>query len=283
MNNSEWRLLCVSVPCTDSEIVSDFLWSRGVVAIEEIVHSDMVELRTSYGDEVDQLAREVLHAFPNANVSIADAERDVSDTWREFVEPTVIDTGLRIVPSWHSHDTQSGVDDVLIDPEDVFGLGNHPTTVGALRLGRRHVPPHSTLFDYGCGSGVLAIAMSKTHDCTPMAYDIADNAQEIVTRNAHRNGVEVQWSEPGSRHDSLNYRQIDSARQFDVVMANILAPVLREIAPTIQAMTHNGSLIILSGMRTDQIDSVMQQYAWCDLVDRCEIEGWVSVCLQVRG
>lgn len=276
MSKSELRLLCVYVASTESEIVSDYLWSRGVVAIEEINHWDKVELRTSYGDEVGQLAHDVRLAFPEAKVSIADARRDLADTWRDFAKPIEIDSSLRIVPSWHDEETPPGCTDIFIDPEDVFGLGNHPTTIGVLRLGRQHIPSNSTLFDFGSGSGVLAIAMVKTHHCTAAVYDIADNAEDVISRNALRNNVEVLWHTP----DAVSASRV-TRHEFDVVLANILAPVLREVAPTIRQMTHLDSLVILSGMRADQWESVSSHYDWCNVVDQCEIEGWLSVCLRV--
>lgn len=276
MSNSEWRLLCVFVVHTDAEIVSDYLWSRGVVAIEEIDHGDRIELRTSYGDEVDQLAHDVRFVFPESTVTTVDAGRDVADTWREFAKPIVIDPTLRIVPSWHDEETPAGCTDILIDPEDVFGLGNHPTTIGALQLARAHVSAKSSLFDFGSGSGVLAIAMAKTHGCDAVVYDIANNAEDVIFRNAQRNNVEVMWCEPDT--GALPNR---TRNEFDVVLANILAPVLREIAPTIHAMTHRDSLIVLSGMRKEHWSNVMPCYNWCDVVDECVIDGWISVCLRV--
>lgn len=276
MSNSEWRLLCVFVTCAESEIVSDYLWSRGVVAIEEINHGDQCELRTSYGDEVSQLARDVALAFPEATVSVADAQRDIADTWRDFAEPINVDSTLRIVPSWHVEETPAGCVDILIDPEDVFGLGNHPTTIGALQIARKHIPTHSSLFDYGSGSGVLAIAMAKTHRCDAAVYDIADSAEDVITRNARRNNIELVWRTP-----HLDSQTEEIFHKYDAVLANILAPVLREIAPSIRAMTRIDSLIVLSGMREEQWETVWPYYTWCDVVDQRVNEGWLSVCLQV--
>jgi ribosomal protein L11 methyltransferase len=278
MNSPEhWHLLSVLVPRADIEIVADYLWSRGVVAIEEIDHmegtsGDVIELRTSYGDEIDQLSQDVSLAFPHVRLETVIEERSIADTWRPFAQPVSIDETLRLVPSWQKQNVSEvpGVVDIAIDPEDVFGLGNHPTTIGALRLARKHVDHESTVFDYGCGSGVLGIALARTRACVVSAYDIADNAREVISRNAHLNDVQVSWvSSP-----------INVPQTFDVVLANILAPVLREIASNINTMTRVGSLVVLSGMRAEQWASVQESYSWCDEVDTLTIDGWITVVLR---
>lgn len=270
---AHWHLLNIEVSSTASEVVSDYLWSRGVAAIEEINNGDVIELRTSYGDEVETLAHDIRERFPEVVVTQIVADQSIANTWREFATPIDIDETLRIVPSWSNVDAGDGATDVLIDPEDVFGLGNHPTTIGALRLARTHVAPHSTLFDFGCGSGVLAIAMAKTHHCATTAHDIADNAAEVVSRNARTNNVEVRWATS----------PIKPTQKFDAVLANILAPVLCEIAPVVRKITSAHSLVVLAGMRTEQWEDVKSYYTWCEEKESLTIDGWYAVALQVKS
>lgn len=99
-SDSQWRLLCVTVPQQDSEVVSDYLWSRGVAAIEEIDKGDFTELRTSYGNELDELSADVSTRFPQVVIEELGVFRDIADTWRDFAAPVVVDATLRIVPSW---------------------------------------------------------------------------------------------------------------------------------------------------------------------------------------
>ncbi len=276
-SSKHWHLLSLLVPRSEVEIVADYLWSRGVAAIEEIDHgndssTDVIELRTSYGDKVDQLSQDVTLAFPHVRLKKLVEERSIADRWREFAQAVFIDESLRLVPSWQKDDVAeiAGVVDIAIDPEDVFGLGNHPTTIGALRLARKYVDNKSTVFDYGCGSGVLGIALARTRSCLVSAYDIADSAKAVVSRNAHVNDVQVLWvASPMHVHYA-----------FDVVLANILAPVLREIATNIHTLTRVGSLVLLSGMRAEQWESVQVNYSWCDVVDALTIDGWMSVVLR---
>ena len=279
--SSEWQLLAVAVSDTEIDIVSDYLWSRGVVAIEEIRTGDVTELRTSYGNEVEQLSRDLQQRFPHLAVRHIKTDRAVADTWREFAQPVHIDDTLQIVPLWQATDARASMSDsnstVFIDPEDVFGLGNHPTTVAALRLARRHVRSGSTVFDFGCGSGVLAIAMAKTHGCDVVAHDIAENAEEIVASNARANNVDVRWATT-----PLDTTPLNTGTTYDTVLANILAPVLRDISSVIREITHHGSLIVLAGMRAEQWPSVQEHYEWCAEIDSVTIDGWHSVVLSVR-
>jgi len=273
----QWRLLCVTVPQQDSDVVADYLWSRGVAAIEEINKGEFVELRTSYGSEVEELSVDVSTRFPQVIIEHVEILRGVADTWRDFAEPVVIDATLRIVPSWtdQSVSHSENIIDILIDPEDVFGLGNHPTTIGALRLARRHAPHHSTVLDFGAGSGVLAISMAKTHHCCVSAFDIADNSREVVSRNAERNDVDISWIDLSSQHSS------NTDNSYDVILANILAPVLCDIAPVVKQLSRKGTAIILAGMRDEQWENVHNHYQWCEFIESISIEGWTSVCLRM--
>lgn len=274
---TDWQLLSVRTDASHCEIIADYLWSIGVAAIEQIDNGDEIELRTSVGVQSSEIAATLNEKFPTAQVSQLLIDRGVSDTWRQHVQPVWVDESLVIVPSWltvESEDLANNsptVAQVLIDPEDVFGLGNHPTTMGALILARRHVAAGSQLFDYGAGSGVLGIAMAKTHQCDVSAYDIAVSSAEVVFSNAQRNGVSVKWFE-------ITEEQFES--KFDVVLANILAPVLIEISDNIARLLRVGGMVILSGMREEQWASVQTHYGHMQLTDSITIDGWLSVALQ---
>ncbi len=277
-DSTSWHLLQITVDAIESELVSDFLWSQGVVAIEEAVDGELVILTTSFGEDIDRLKHRLLEQFPDARTDESVVARSVADTWREHVDEIVIDETLCLVPSWLDAQSESAMNDnaarkrVFIDPEDSFGLGNHPTTIGALRIVRSMTPDYASVFDFGAGSGVLGISMAVTHSCSVFACDIADNAQYIIERNAKRNGVDVAWVEDPEALRST----------FDVVIANILAPVLRQISSNIRQMTVSGSVIVLAGMRTEQWQEVRCHYDFCDVVLDTNIDGWISVGLRVR-
>jgi ribosomal protein L11 methylase PrmA len=271
VSDTSWTLIDVTVGNDESEIVSDFLWSHGVVAIEEIARDDnMLCLRSSVGEQPQEFLAQLHGAFPHIASSIVQVDKSVSETWRQFAQPTWVDDDFVIVPQWLSAPDASRV--LLIEPLDTFGLGNHPTTVLALRLSLQHIQKQSEVFDLGSGSGILAIATAKFLHCTAQAYDIAYGAQHALRLNAELNEVTlVSWIEGYPQHT------------VDAVLANILAPVLIEQAAHILEAVKNGGVVILSGMRLDQVDNVVKHFPECERLDTIELDGWVAVALRKKN
>lgn len=267
INSDTWRLVDITVPSHETELVADFLWALGVVAIEEINKGNIVILRTSMGENPHSAVASIRETFPHVSVSTVEFDRSVADTWREFAEPTHVTDDVYLVPAWLEAPAESR--SLFIEPLDTFGLGNHPTTVLALRLAIQNVSHNSTVFDFGSGSGVLAVGVASLLSCTAFAYDIADSAHGALQMNATRNNVTTcQWTE--------GFPDV----QVDAVLANILSPVLIAEANNICAAVHAGGVIVLSGMRDDQVDKVLQHYLTCTEIQRAELDGWVAVALQ---
>jgi ribosomal protein L11 methyltransferase len=240
----------------------------GVVAIEEIQgENDTVTLRTSMGENpVDDIAL-LVQRFPFISVSLVDISRAVADTWRAHAEPTWVNDDVVFVPTWMP--APPAMHQIFIEPLDTFGLGNHPTTVAAMQLALQHVVPATHVLDLGSGSGILGIALSKILGCSGTAFDIASGARNVLEENCKKNDVEnVAWT------DSYE------TETYDAVVANILAPVLRELAATIQQITDEDGLIILSGMRDEQATDVVTIFTKCIEVGTVSIEGWTAVALQ---
>ena len=268
MSDTSWTLIDVTVRKDEVEIVSDFLWSHGVVAIEEIPREhDMLCLRSSVGEQPQDFLTQLHGAFANISSAIVQVDKSVSETWRQFAQPTWVDDDFVIVPQWLTSPVAKRI--LLIEPLDTFGLGNHPTTILALRLSMKHVPAQSQVFDLGSGSGILAIAAAKFLGCTSFAYDIAHGAQHALQLNAKLNDVtQVAWIEGYPPHT------------VDVVLANILAPVLIEQASHIVAHVKKSGVVILSGMRLDQLDKVCAYFGDCEHLETVELDGWVAVALR---
>ena len=255
------------VATSETELLADMLWSLGVVAVEERkAEGDFVTLRTSLGEDHSFTRDLVVDKFPNVTVSVAHVERSIADTWRIHAAPTWVNEHMVLCPAWVEAPTAEHV--ILIEPADTFGLGNHTTTVLALRLGLQHCEPNSRVFDFGCGSGVLAIAVAKILKCESFAFDIAHNAQEVVRVNDELNGVHTTW------------RSDCSGLNGDLVFANILAPVLIAESDTIKDSIHESGMIVLSGMREDQVESVLLSYKDCVELNRETSDGWIAVVLR---
>ncbi len=258
------------VDSTQNELVSDLLWSLGVVAIEERPNSDgRTTLRTSMGDEPDQAIATVIEAFPDISVTRIEIDRAVADTWREHAVATWVNDEVALVPAWIT--APHNCTPIFVEPLDTFGLGNHPTTVLTLRLALELIDTPCNVFDLGCGSGVLAVGLAVLKQCTCVAYDIADSAQKAVADNARLNNTSlVSW---------VNGYPSDAS---DVVLANILAPVLIEESEDISSATRKGGLLVLSGMRTEQVIRVLQEFPDFTEVQREELDGWTAVALQKK-
>lgn len=265
-----WTILEMEVTAGSAEIVSDALWGLGVAAVEEMeVTGDAVVLRANVspesGEAVAELAR--LH---KAIVRWVTVPVSVADTWREHASPTHVIDDVWLVPAWVEAPAGRSV---RVEPFDVFGLGNHPTTVLALAAALDVVRRGHRVLDMGCGSGVLAVALSSLTGCGCDCHDIAPQARAAVEHNATLNGVTqcVSWRGPLEPGESARY---------DVVVANILAPVLCDLARAIEAVTVPGGCIVLSGLREEQAERVTEAHEGCVVVSRRSDDGWMSLTLR---
>lgn len=193
------------------------------------------------------------------------ADRDwVAATKAQFAPIRVTDD-LWIVPTWCAPPRADAVN-VLLDPGLAFGTGSHPTTHLCLAWLRDTVAAGAAVLDYGCGSGILAIAALKLGASRAAGIDIDPQAVQASDANARVNGVDAEFALP----DRLG------ARQFDIVVANILANPLRLLAPLLAAHCRSGGRIALSGILESQADEVIAAYApWFTISRWRTSEGWV--------
>jgi len=172
----------------------------------------------------------------------------VALTQRQF-QPIRAGERLWIVPTWHAP-PEPGAVNVVLDPGAAFGTGSHPTTRLCLAWLERTVRPGDSVLDYGCGSGILAIAAMKLGAAHARAVDIDPRALEAARYNALRNQVDVEVVDAQGGLEGL-------AR---VTVANILANPLRMLAPIIASHTQPGGSIALAGILADQAAEVARAY-----------------------
>ena len=159
--------------------------------------------------------------------------------------PIRISPRLWIVPSWHGAPDPGAVN-IVLDPGLAFGTGNHPTTRLALRWLERVIAGGESVLDYGCGSGILAIAALKLGAARATGVDVDDQALLAAQRNAMQNQV-----------DAIFHNAAETIRQpAQIVVANILAHPLIVLAPLLARFTAPGGRLALAGLLAVQAGEV---------------------------
>jgi ribosomal protein L11 methyltransferase len=267
------------------EWVSAELFELGCTGIEETMVGllQTPQRYDSGGDSVDLSNKIALRAgFPSETIA-AEAEAaldpawlgrfevivgdDWLDAWRDHFEPVRVGR-IVIAPSWRADDPDvvhhpvmvgAGSDDIVIwlDPGRSFGTGGHASTRLALSAMQRHELVGQQVLDVGCGSGVLMIAAVALGASSAHGVDVESAALAVTMENAQRHGVADRVS-VGHNLGS------DEALVYPMVVANILAPVLIELAPQIVARVASHGVLILAGLIAPQVDSVVAAFTAAD-------------------
>ena len=182
-------------------------------------------------------------------------------------EPIEVTDNLYIVPSWHSIPNAAATG-IILDPGLAFGTGSHPTTFMCLRWIAENITPELEVLDYGCGSGILAITAKKVGAKLVDGVDIDAQAIESSLYNAEVNQVMVNFCLPNKF----------VAKQYDVVIANILSNPLRMLASALASYVKPSGQIILSGILESQIEEMCEIYAqWFVMSTYTIQDGWACL------
>ncbi|MDX1764997.1 MAG: 50S ribosomal protein L11 methyltransferase [bacterium] len=188
------------------------------------------------------------HTLPAYNLTHV-VDRDWVRESRRQLEPTKVGSRLWVVPTWHRAPDLEGVV-LFLDPGLAFGTGSHPTTRLCLQWLEENIHGGETVLDYGCGSGILAIGALKLGAGAAIGIDNDPQALETSRANARLNNVDLPCFLP----ETAPY--VDA----DLLLANILANPLRDLAPTLAASSAFGGRIVLSGILAGQEKGVEETY-----------------------
>jgi len=208
-----------------------------------------------------------LHPVPEYRIAEVPEQDWVKLSQSQFV-PMRVSARLWVVPSWHAAPDGSAIN-IVLDPGLAFGTGSHPTTRLCLDWLDQHLFPGSSVIDYGCGSGILAIAAAKLGAGRVIGVDIDPLALVASRYNAEQNRVAA----------SFVGADRPQPKAADVVMANILSNPLKILAPLLSELTVPGGHLVLSGILAPQAGAVADAYSeWFDMQPQVEEQGWIRLC-----
>lgn len=176
-------------------------------------------------------------------------DKDWIREWMDQFKPMQFGTHLWIVPSWLEAPNPNGIN-LLLDPGLAFGTGTHPTTAMCLKWLDQNPPKDKSVIDYGCGSGILAIAAAKLGASEVSGTDIDPQAVTASKDNAQRNRVAIEF----------DLVKDFSANPADLLIANILAGPLKELASEFERLVKPDGQLVLSGLLASQAQDLIMHY-----------------------
>lgn len=174
------------------------------------------------------------------------------DNWKKYFKPFKIGNNIIIKPSWEEYEEQTEDIIIDIDPGMAFGTGTHETTSLCIEALEEHVKKGDTVFDIGCGSGILSIVGAKLGATNLVAIDLDPACVRISKENIENNDLS----------DKVDVRHGDLLEvlegKADVIVANIIAEAILSISSTVKDYLKDGGIFISSGIILDKRDSVLK-------------------------
>jgi len=273
------RAFVVRIPATSpdqTELAADRLWQLGVRAVEERRVGSDTELWTSVGESDSAIARALAMLGSSWDCRTVDIDDSPAETWREYARPIWVSPDIVIVPAWQQHELGDDPLVIQVEPGAAFGLGDHSTTrlsVGAVARLLRCRGDGPMVLDVGCGTGVVAITAALLGGNPVRAVDISSAAVEAAQHNAEINGV-------GNAIEIDTTPVVDLNGTYEIVVANILAPVLISLAPDLRRLTAPGGSLVISGVLAEAHEHVVAALAPMKVIEREIRDGWAAVTLQ---
>ncbi|ODN44068.1 ribosomal protein L11 methyltransferase [Piscirickettsia litoralis] len=290
-----WLELRVVTTKQYAEAIGDFLNEEGALAITLRDGKDQPILEPGVGEtplwqDVDVVAlfdasadlepvREQLYTqFDNLQVKIDPLEdQDWTATWREHFEPMLFADRLWVHADWHEVNVSESQVKMLLNPGLAFGTGTHPTTAMCLNWLAANLKTGSDVIDFGCGSGILAIAALKLGASHVRCVDIDPQALDAMHYNAEQNELNL------SCYQAVLPDQLET-QAADVLVANILANPLIHLAPKFASLVKSKGMLVLSGILVEQVERVQKAYLNdFDIVKLEQKDEWVCLVAERKA
>ena len=287
MNSTDWLQIKLRTTNQSADVIAELLEQLGAMAVSYTDAEDSPILEPKLGERrlwpntevtgllaqgtdpkpiLDKLKAILGDHIPMAATALED--KNWIRAWMDQFKPLKFGEHLWICPSWLEVKEENAVV-VSLDPGLAFGTGTHPTTALCLGYLDSLDLQGKQVLDYGCGSGILAIAALKLGAKNALGVDIDEQALQASRENAERNNVS----------DKLELfmgtdQKLDLPKS-PVTVANILAGPLDELEPIIASLTESGGKLALSGILTEQADSVIEAYSKDFVMNKVkDKEGW---------
>jgi len=287
-----WTSIIVHTDADSAEKTTDYLMNLGALSAyiqdknlnqnnEEIIFGEPHNGPQKYWQEnsisalfeenieVDKIKIE-LEGFLNQKIELIVSrveDQDWVKTTQDQFHPICIRDKFWIIPTWHSHELKKGIN-LILDPGLAFGTGSHPTTHLCIEWLIDNLSINNRVLDYGCGSGILAIAAKKIGCKSALGIDIDPQALIASKDNALINNVTIEFrgsSEP-------------IEIKADLIVANILSSALSVLAPALAGYCKSNGMIALSGILVAQENHIKEIYnEWFDIISVTRKEGWVCI------
>ncbi|MEY3220885.1 MAG: ribosomal protein methyltransferase [Pseudomonadota bacterium] len=286
-----WLQITFSVETENAECFAALLFEHGALSVTMLDGSDQpiyepplnstplwqdTRLQTLFENEinVDSLLDELQIAW-GKQLPFYDIEELEDQDWvqKGIADFHAMPFGKRlwVCPSWENEINQADAVIIQLDPGLAFGTGAHPTTALCLKWLDAHDLMGKTVLDVGCGTGILAIAAMKLGANNAWGIDIDPQALDASKENAQNNHVFIDWYLP----EKLPPIQVD------IVLANILANPLCELAPRLMNWTKPQGLLVLSGILRDQADQICNAYQpFGDILEIAQQDDWLRIVVQ---
>jgi len=280
-----WSVVEFPTPDAVSEAAAEALRAAGADGVSEEWRKGQTYVRGFWKDTPEEMAatataRTITRLVDAgvleeaAPVTVATMEdQDWLEGWKQYFSPLEISPRLAVVPSWEEFTPKPGQAVLTLDPGMAFGTGTHGTTFTCLQALATYLQSGMRVCDIGTGSGILSIAAVKLGAGQVIATDNDDLAVRVARENAALNGVEAQ----------IDFRVSDLLvgvdGPFNLVLANILAPVILRLIPDLPSILPTGAHFISSGYITSQEEEIRTalETAGHAILTRYEREDWVTL------
>ena len=313
----EWLELKIDTSPSGLDAVTELLEQQGITGViidDEADFKDFLEHNKQYWDYVDEeLLREkagvsrvtfylerdeaALHTIAQVRIAMSElkkahpdyaplrltidnvADADWENNWKKFYKPMEIGERLLVVPQWEQAKRDHGRVKLVLNPGLTFGTGSHATTRLCLQALDKCIHGGEKILDLGCGSGILSIAALLLGADRAVACDIDEKCMDVAYENAALNGVgrdryTVRWGDVVT--DRALRRELGGP--YDVVVANIVADVIKALASTVRPLVREGGIFLCSGIIDDRAEEVAQSLrdnGWT-IAETRSSEGWFS-------